>query len=58
MTYQRYQTGTLNGSPNYDHIWFLVLELKGLTGLGSRQSLEETLEESIIGYTQKPLAAY
>ncbi len=58
MTYQRYQTGTLNGSPNYDHIWFLVLELKGLTGLGSRQSLEETLEQSIIGYTQKPLAAY
>ena len=58
MTYQRYQTGTLNGSPSYDHIWFLVLELKGLTGLGSRQSLEETLEQSIIGYTQKPLAAY
>lgn len=54
VTYQRHKTGT----STYDHIWFLVLELKGLTGLGSRQSLEETLEQSIIGYTQKPLAAY
>jgi LPS-assembly protein len=58
VTNQKYQIGSDLNGPTYDQVWFFVLELKGLTGLGGRQSLEETLEESIIGYTQKPLAAY
>jgi LPS-assembly protein len=62
VNYQRLQDGFLEyrtDSPSYDHMWMFVIELKGLTGIGgNRKSLEQTLEESIIGYTQKPLAAY